>query len=75
MLKSFKIFDVNKVFFGERVVKKDGWLYDYKWKIAFKSEKYRQDFINKIRKAQKHIKEGKYLTLEEFNKKIDNMIY
>ena len=75
MLKTFKLFDVGKVFFGQMVVKRSGWIYDYRWKMAFKSEKYRQEFLDKIKRAQEHIKEGKYITLEEFNKKIDDMIY
>ena len=71
MLKSFKIFDINKVFFGERVVRRDGWLYDYKWKMAFKSKKYRQDFIDSIKRAREDIKEGRLYTLEELKKEIN----
>ncbi len=67
MIKTIKIMEKGKIFYGKisRVIKKDGWIYDYDWKIAFKSEKYREEFLNKIKIAQKDIKEGRLYSLKE----------
>ncbi len=77
MIKTIRIMEKGKIFYGKisRVIKKDGWIYDYNWKIAFKSEEYREEFLNKIKIAQKDIENKNYLTWEEFNKEINKWTY
>ena len=67
MIKTIRIMEKGKIFYGKisRVIKKDGWIYDYNWKIAFKSEEYREEFLNKIKIAQKDIKDGRLYSLKE----------
>ena len=73
MQKIIRLSDIKKIFSSKKLkkVKNDNWIYDYELKMAFKSEKYRQEFWNAINRAQQDIKEGRVTTWEEFEKEID----
>ncbi len=68
MLKTMKLTEIGKKFSSKKlkVVAKDGWVYDFEWHLGFRSEEYRQQFLNKIRRSQEQIKEGKCMPMEDF---------
>ena len=57
MQKTIRLSDIKKIFSSKRLkkVKNDNWIYDYELKMAFKSEKYRQEFLDTINRAQQDI--------------------
>lgn len=73
MQKTIKISEIGKIFSGKRLkkVKSDNWIYDYELRIAFKSEKYRQEFWDAINRAQEDIKKGRVTAWEDFEKEMD----
>lgn len=73
MLKTKKITETGKRFSSKKlkVVARDGWVYDFEWRLGFKDENYRQEFINKIKRAQEQIKEGKCTPMEDFAKEME----
>ena len=70
MNKTIKLLKLTEIFSYKRLKEntKDKWIYDRKFKIAFKSEKARQEFVNHIKRAEEDIKEGRILTQKEMNK-------
>lgn len=40
-------------------------IYDKEWKMTFKSEQKRKEFIDKIQKAEKQIENGEFYTEKE----------
>ena len=70
MLKNIKLIEIGKNFSGKKlnkVVVKNGWIYDYKWKMVFKSEKYRQEFLDAIKKGIEDIERGRIYTQKEMD--------
>ena len=69
MQKTIRLSDIKKIFSSKRLkkVKNDNWIYDYELKMAFKSEKYRQEFLDTINRAQQDIKEGRIYTQKEMD--------
>lgn len=69
MQKTIRLSEIGKIFSSKRLkkVKNDNWIYDYELKMAFKSEKYRQEFWNAINRAQQDIKEGRVYTQKEMD--------
>lgn len=67
MYKTIKLSDFSKIFSGKRLKKeaKDNWIYDNKYKIAFRSEKDRKEFVNHIKRAEEDIKEGRIFSQKE----------
>ena len=67
MYKTIKLSNFSKIFSGKRLKKaaKDKLLYDSEYKIAFKSEKDRIEFINHIKRAEEDIKEGRVFSQKE----------
>ena len=77
MMKTIKLSEIEKVFSSKKFKKatKDKWIYDYDWKMAFKSEKHRQEFLNSIKKAEEEIKRGEGTNFEDFKEEIQNWTY
>jgi len=46
-------------------MKKQNRVYDKEWKMYFESEEERQEFIERISRAEKNIDEGRYHTQEQ----------
>ena len=46
---------------------RDGWVYDFEWSLAFRSEKYRQEFLKSIYRAEEDIREGRVYTQKEMD--------
>lgn len=69
MQKTIRLSEIGKIFSSKRLkkVKNDNWIYDYELKMAFKSEKYRQEFWDAINRAQQDIKEGRVYTQKEMD--------
>lgn len=69
MPKTIRLSEIGKIFSSKRLkkVKNDNWIYDYELKMAFKSEKYRQEFWDAINRAQQDIKEGRVYTQKEMD--------
>ena len=69
MQKIIRLSEIGKIFSSKRLkkVKNDNWIYDYELKMAFKSEKYRQEFWDAINRAQQDIKEGRVYTQKEMD--------
>ena len=69
MQKIVKILDVSKIFTGKKIKKdtKDKYIYDNKYKIAFRTEKDRIEFINHLERAEEDIKEGRVFTQKEMD--------
>lgn len=69
MQKTIRLSEIGKIFSSKRLkkVKSDNWIYDYELKMAFKSEKYRQEFLDAIKRAQQDIKEGRVYTQKEMD--------
>lgn len=64
-----KLTEIGKKFSSKKfkAVAKDGWVYDFEWRLGFKDETYRQEFLNKIKIAQEDIKEGRIYTQKEMD--------
>lgn len=80
MIKTIKLSKIGKIFSNKKLKKvkkesKDNWIYDYEWGIAFKNEKYRQEFLDTIQRAEEQIERGEGITFEEFEKEIENWTY
>lgn len=77
MIKTMRLSEIGKIFANKKVkkVSKDNWIYDYEWGIAFKTEKYRQEFLDAIKRAQEEIERGDGITFEEFEKEVKNWTY
>lgn len=69
MIKKVKLLEIEKKFFSKKVkvMARDGWVYDFEWKMGFKNESYWQQFLNKIKKAESDIEEGRVYTQKEMN--------
>lgn len=69
MLKTIKLSGIGNLFANQKLKKvaKDNWIYDYEWGIAFRSEKYRQEFLDSIKRAQDDIKAGRVYTQKEMD--------
>lgn len=73
MIKTVKLLEIGKRFFSKKikVMARDGWVYDFEWRMGFKNESYRQQFLNKIKRAQDNIREGKVTPIEEAIKEMN----
>lgn len=69
MIKTIRLSEIGKLFTNKKLKKvtKDNWIYDYEWGIAFKTEKYRQDFLDAIERAEEDLKEGRVYTEKEMD--------
>ena len=69
MQKTIKSSDFSKLFSSRRLKKytKDKYIYDNKYKIAFKSERDKIEFANHIKRAEEDIKEGRFFTQKEMD--------
>lgn len=76
MIKTVKLLEIGKRFFSKKikVMARDGWVYDFEWRMGFKNESYRQQFLNKIKRAQDNIREGKVTPIEEAIKEMNEWI-
>lgn len=74
MIKTVKLLEIGKRFFSKKfkVMARDGWVYDFEWRMGFKNETYRQQFLNKIKRAQDNIREGKVTPIEEAIKEMND---
>ncbi|MCI8412139.1 MAG: hypothetical protein HFJ40_06925 [Clostridia bacterium] len=77
MMKTVRLSEIGRIFTNKKFkkVSKDNWIYDYKWRIAFKTKKYRQEFLDTIKRAEEEIERGDGISFEEFEKEIKNWIY
>ena len=57
------------MFLGKRLRKdtKNKYTYDNKYKIAFRTEKDRKEFVNHIKRAEEDIKAGRVFTQKEMD--------
>ena len=69
MIKTVKLLEIGKRFFSKKikVMARDGWVYDFEWSLAFRSEKYRQEFLKSIYRAEEDIREGRVYTQKEMD--------
>jgi len=72
MIKAIRLSEIGKIFANKKLKKvkketKDNWIYDYEWGFAFKKEKYRQEFLDAIKRAEENIKEGRVYTEKEMD--------
>ncbi len=44
---------------------RDGWIYDFEWRMGFQNENYWRDFINKIQRAEEDVEAGRVIPIEE----------
>lgn len=77
MIKTVKIFEIGKKFFSKKikVIARDGWVYDFEWRMGFKNENYWQEFLDKIRRAEADVKAGKGTLWEDFVKEMESWTY
>lgn len=68
MIKTVKLLEIGKRFFSKKikVMARDGWVYDFEWRMGFKNESYRQQFLNKIKKAEADIEAGRVTPWKTF---------
>ena len=69
MIKTVKLLEIGKRFFSKKikVMARDGWVYDFEWSLASRSEKYRQEFLKSIYRAEEDIREGRVYTQKEMD--------
>lgn len=77
MIKTVKLLEIGKRFFSKKikVMARDGWVYDFEWRMGFKNESYRQQFLNKIKRAQADVEAGKGTPWEDFVKEMEGWTY
>lgn len=77
MIKTVKIFEIGKKFFSKKikVMARDGWIYDFEWRMGFQNENYWKQFLNKIKKAEEDVEAGRVIPWEEFVKEMESWKY